>query len=203
MTGLAERLRRSFAANPEVDESPFIPHPELAMDGVALTPAAVLVPIIDAAQPRVLLTVRHAGLRSHAGQVAFPGGRLDPSDDGPVAGALREAWEEVGLPAELVDIVGSARPYATGSGYLITPVVGVIPEGLELTPHEAEVDGLFDVPLEHLLAEVNHLRKTATYEGVERHYYEIDWPYERIWGVTAGLIVNLAPRLRDAIGSSA
>ena len=203
MNSLAERLRRSFAANPETDDGPFIQHPGWTSDAAALIPAAVLVPIIDAVQPRVLLTVRHAGLRAHAGQVAFPGGRLDPGDDGPVAGALREAWEEVGLPAELVDIVGSARPHVTGSGYLITPVVGVIPDGLELTPHEAEVDGLFEVPLEHLLADVNHLRRTATYEGVERHYYEIDWPNERIWGVTAGLIVNLAPRLRDAIGTSA
>ena len=203
MNGLAERLRRSFAANPDVDEGPFVPHLELTGDGDALVPAAVLVPIIDAAQPRVLLTVRHAGLRAHAGQVAFPGGRLDPGDDGPIAAALREAWEEVGLPAALVDVVGSARPYVTGSGYLITPVVGVIPEGLKLAPHEAEVDGLFEVPLDHLLAEVNHLRRTATYEGVERHFFEIDWPNERIWGVTAGLIVNLAPRLRDAIGTSA
>ena len=92
--------------------------------------------------------------------------------------------------------------YPTRSGYLITPVVGVIPDGLALTPHEAEVAGVFEVPLDHLIADANHLPKSGTFNGVERHYYEIDWPAERIWGITAGLIVNLAPRLRDAIGSS-
>jgi 8-oxo-dGTP pyrophosphatase MutT (NUDIX family) len=202
MSGLAERLRRSFAANPDIDVEPFLHYAELAGDAAQLIRAAVLVPIIDATIPRVLLTVRDAGLRSHAGQVAFPGGRIDPDDDGPVGAALREAWEEVGLHADQIDIVGAARAYATGSGYLITPVVGVIPDGLALTPHEAEVAGVFEVPLDHLIADANHLPKSGTFNGVERHYYEIDWPAERIWGITAGLIVNLAPRLRDAIGSS-
>lgn len=203
MSGLAERLRRSFAANPDTDAEPFLHHAELAGDVAQLIGAAVLVPIIDAAIPRVLLTVRDAGLRSHAGQVAFPGGRIDPEDDGPVGAALREAWEEVGLHADQVDIVGTARAYATGSGYLITPVVGVIPDGLALTPHEAEVAGVFEVPLGHLIADAHHLPKSGIFNGVERHYYEIDWPAERIWGITAGLIVNLSPRLRDAIGSRA
>ena len=203
MNKLADRLRRSFADHPDPADTPFVHEALMTRDIASLIRAAVLVPIIDAPEPRVLLTVRHAGLRAHAGQVAFPGGRLDPEDDGPVAAALREAWEEVGLPADRVDIVGTAQAYATGSGYLITPVVGVIPEGLDLIPHEAEVAGLFEVPLDHLFAETNHLQKSAIYEGIERHYYEIDWPQERIWGVTAGLIVNLAPRLRAAIGSPA
>lgn len=203
MSRLAERLRESFAAHSDADAEPFIHYVDLVSDVAALKQAAVLVPIIDAPQPRVLLTVRHADLRAHAGQVAFPGGRIDPTDDGPVAGALREAWEEIGLPAEKVDIVGTARAYATGSGYLITPVIGVIPDGLELTAHEAEVASLFEVPLDHLIAEANHLRRAAIYNDIERHYFEIDWPHERIWGVTAGLIVNLAPRFRVAIGSSA
>ena len=203
MSGLAERLRRSFAANPEGDAEPLLHHSDIIDDIGQLVRAAVLVPIIDAAIPRVLLTVRDAGLRSHAGQVAFPGGRIDPGDDGPVGAALREAWEEVGLPADQVDVIGAARAHATGSGYLITPVVGVIPDGLALTPHEAEVAGLFEVPLDHLIADANHLPRSAIYEGIERHFYEIDWPAERIWGVTAALIVSLAPRLRDAIGSPA
>lgn len=200
MSSLAERLRRSFAAHPEAEAEPFLHHSDLIGDVAQLIRAAVLVPIIDAAAPRVLLTVRHAGLRSHAGQVAFPGGRIDPGDDGPVGAALREAWEEVGLPADQVDVIGPARSYGTGSGYLITPIVGVIPEGLALTPHEAEVAGLFEVPLDHLVAESNHRPNSIIHEGIERHFYEIDWPNERIWGVTAGLIVNLAPRLRDGLG---
>lgn len=198
MSRLADRLRRSLAATPDA-EMPLIQQPGMPVDPARLVSSAVLVPIIDAPQPRVLFTVRHAGLRAHAGQVAFPGGRLDPDDDGPVGGALREAWEEIGLPMEQVEVVGTARSHITGTGYLITPVLGVIPDGLTLTPHEAEVAGIFEVPLNHLLAGANHLRKSAIYEGIERFYYEIDWPEERIWGVTAGLIVNLAPRLRAAM----
>jgi len=203
MTSLAERLRRSFAAHADAELEPFIHYRDLVADIATLKVAAVLVPIIDAPQPRVLLTVRRDDMRSHAGQVAFPGGRLDPEDDGPIEGALREAWEEVGLRADQVDIIGTTRAYVTGTGYLITPVVGVIPEGLALVPHEAEVARVFEVPLEHLVTERNHLRRSAIYNAIERHYFEIDWPHEYIWGVTAGMIVNLAPRLREAIGSAA
>ncbi len=199
MSALARRLRQSFANAPDSQDAPIIEQEGLVGDVRTLVPAAVLMPIIEAPRPRVLFTVRHAGLRAHAGQVAFPGGRLDPDDDGPVEGALREAWEEVSLPPDQVDIVGTARPYATGSGYLITPVSGVIPDGLVLRPHEAEVAGLFEVPLDHLLSDAHHLRKTGTLRGIERHYFEIDWPSERIWGVTAGLIVTIAPRLRAAL----
>ncbi|MBP8233966.1 CoA pyrophosphatase [Rhizorhabdus sp.] len=199
MSALAQRLRQSLADAPDNHDAPIIEQEGLVGDVRKLVPAAVLMPIIEAPRPRVLFTVRHAGLRAHAGQVAFPGGRLDPEDDGPIGGALREAWEEVSLPPEQVNVVGTARPYATGSGYLITPVIGVIPDGLDLRPHEAEVAGLFEVPLDHLLSDAHHLRKTGTLRGIERHYFEIDWPSERIWGVTAGLIVTIAPRLRAAL----
>ncbi|WP_340313138.1 CoA pyrophosphatase [Rhizorhabdus argentea] len=201
MSGLAGRLRGSLAANPEPDGHAPGWVGEQVENLESLSHAAVLVPIIDAPQPRVLMTVRHAGLRAHAGQVAFPGGRIDPSDEGPIAAALREAWEEVGLPPEQVEIVGTTRSHATRTGYLITPVIAVIPDGLDLRPHEAEVSGLFEVPLDILLAEARHLRKSTIFDGIEREYYEIDWPHERIWGVTAGLIVDFAPRLRAAIRS--
>ncbi len=203
MSGLAERLRRSFALYGDEESEPFVHYRDLVADIATLKVAAVLVPIIDAPEPRVLLTVRREDMRSHAGQVAFPGGRLDPEDAGPIEGALREAWEEIGLPPDRVDVIGASRAYATGSGYLITPVVGVIPEGLELIPHEAEVARVFEVPLDHLVTERNHVRRSAVYNDIERHFFEIDWPHEYIWGVTAGLIVNLAPRLREAIGSTA
>lgn len=202
MSPLAERLRSSFA-DPANDHDPLVDDLGKVDDIASLTRAAVLVPIIEAPNPRVLLTVRHEALRAHAGQVAFPGGRLDPEDDGPVGAALREAWEEVRLPSDQVEVIGTARPYATRSGYLITPVVGVIPEGIALHPQEAEVSGLFEVPLDILLAEANHLRRSVIFEGNPRQYYEIDWPDQRIWGVTAGLIVDLAPRLRSALGAAA
>jgi len=202
MTRLADRLRRSFA-DPGSDAGPPVHDAGIVGDVATLTRAAVLVPIIEAPQPRVLLTVRHERLRAHAGQVAFPGGRVDPEDDGPVDAALREAWEEVRLPRNRVEVIGTARAYATRSGYLITPVVGVIPEGIDLHPQEVEVAGVFEVPLDHLLADAHHLRRSAMFEGSERHYYEIDWPDQRIWGVTAGLIVELAPRLRAALGGLA
>ena len=198
MSRLADRLRDSLAASAG-DDAPLVQYPGLDEDLGLLTPAAVLVPIVDAERPRLLLTVRDAALRAHAGQVAFPGGRLDPGDDGPIGGALREAWEEIGLPADQVEIVGAARSHATGSGYLITPVIGVIPDGLALRPHEAEVAAIFEVPLDHLLADANHLQRSGVFKGLERHYFEIAWPDQRIWGVTAGLIVDLAPRLRAAI----
>jgi len=201
VSSLADRLRYSLAAHPERDGHAPGWIGEQVQDLSSLSHAAVLVPIIDAPQPRVLMTVRDAGLRAHAGQVAFPGGRIDPNDEGPIAAALREAWEEVGLPPEQVEIVGTTRSHVTRTGYLITPVIAVIPEGLELRPHEAEVAGLFEVPLDILLAEASHLRKSTVFNGIEHHYYEIDWPHERIWGVTAGLIVDFAPRLRAAIGS--
>jgi 8-oxo-dGTP pyrophosphatase MutT (NUDIX family) len=202
MSTLAERLRQSFA-DADRDPSPLVDEIGQVDDIATLTRAAVLVPIIEAPSPRVLLTVRHEALRAHAGQVAFPGGRIDPEDDGPIGAALREAWEEVRLPSERVQVIGVARSYATRSGYLITPVVGVIPEGIELHPQEDEVSGLFEVPLDILLAEANHLRRSLVFEGNQRHFYEIDWPDQRIWGVTAGLIVDLAPRLRGALGTIA
>lgn len=200
MSPLARRLRESFAVHSDQDVEPLVAYTDLIGDTALLKQAAVLVPIIDAPRPRLLLTVRRDDLRTHAGQVAFPGGRIDPTDDGPIGGALREAWEEIGLRAEDVDIIGATRAHAT-AGYVITPVIGVIPEGLELTPHEAEVAKIFEVPLDHLVAEANHIRKTRLYNDVERQYFEIAWPHELIWGVTAGLIVYLAPRLREVIGS--
>ena len=163
--------------------------------GSTLTPAAVLIPIIDRAEPTVLFTRRTDTLRRHAGQVAFPGGRIDPEDDGPVAAALREAHEEIALPPAEVRVLGTLDPYETGTGYRITPVVGLVTPDLPLVPCESEVAAIFETPLAYLLDPANHQLNEAEWQGRLRRYYAIDWETHHIWGATAGIIVNLARRL--------
>ena len=162
-----------------------------------LKPAAVLIPVILHPEPTVLLTRRTETLRRHAGQVAFPGGRIDAADAGPVAAALREAQEEVGLDPAVVDILGVTDIYETGTGYSITPVLGLVPPGVALTAAEAEVAALFEVPLVHLLDAANHQIRQAEWLGRLRSFYEIPWDGHRIWGATAGMIVNLSRRVRQ------
>jgi 8-oxo-dGTP pyrophosphatase MutT (NUDIX family) len=163
--------------------------------GALLTPAAVLVAITERPEPGVLLTVRNADLRRHAGQIAFPGGRTDPEDADATATALREAQEEIGLPPDQVRVIGTSDLYRTGTGFEITPVVGIIPPDLRLVPHEVEVSAIFEAPLAYLLDQANHARRSGEFRGRVRHYYEIQWGEHRIWGATAGMIVNLAGRL--------
>lgn len=189
---LAERLRAAFAADavlPPLEGD----LPDLRAD--AATPAAVLIAITDRPNPGVLLTVRHERLRTHAGQIAFPGGRLDPGEDS-IGGALREAQEELGLDRSGVDVAGSIARYRTVTGFVITPVVGVIAPDLPLRPHEPEVADWFEAPLAFLIDPANHFRRSALLHGVERHYYEIPWEGRRIWGATAAIIVNLSRRLQ-------
>ena len=160
-----------------------------------LVPAAVLVPIIPAPQPRLLLTTRTSHLRNHAGQVAFPGGRIDETDDGPIMAALREANEEVGLLPNAVEVLGLSDPYRTGTGYQVQPVVGLLPEYLDLKLNPAEVADTFEVPLDYVLDPVNHILREAEWNGRMRRYYAIEWEGRMIWGATAGMLVNLSGRL--------
>lgn len=159
------------------------------------TPAAVLVAITDRPEPGVILTVRREHLRTHAGQVAFPGGRIDPGEDA-IAAALREAQEEILLDPASVEVIGTIEAYRTVTHYRVTPVIGVIPPALPLEPHEHEVADWFEAPLRHLLDPRNQLRQSALFQGRTRHYYEIMWEGRRIWGATAAMIVNLSRRLQ-------
>lgn len=172
---------------------------DFAPDGAAtatlLTPAAVLIAVTDQPEPGVLLTRRTTTLRRHAGQVAFPGGRIDPDDAGPVAAALREAHEEIALAPHAVQVLGPTDTYETGTGYHITPVLGLIPPGLPLVAAADEVAALFEVPLAFLLDPRNHELRQAEYQGRTRSFYVIAWPEHEIWGATAAMIVNLARRL--------
>jgi 8-oxo-dGTP pyrophosphatase MutT (NUDIX family) len=189
MSDLAERLRAALEAGQGTSGRDDYPHEVDRMD------AGVLVAITDRAEPGVILTRRHAHLRRHPGQIAFPGGRADAEDASIVETALREAEEEIGLPRARVAIVGVSDSYHTGSGFDITPVLGVVPPDLPLVPHEAEVADVFEVPLRFLLDRGNHARQTMEHEGRMRSYHEIHWGERNIWGATAGMIVNLANRL--------
>jgi 8-oxo-dGTP pyrophosphatase MutT (NUDIX family) len=164
-------------------------------------PASVLIAITDRPEPGVILTLRQANMRRHAGQIAFPGGRIDDDDESPTAAALREAWEEVGLEPADVALVGTMPPYRTGSGYRIIPVIGVVAPDLPLTPHEAEVAAVFEVPLAFLIDTANHVLSSRIFDGRERQFHVIEWQDRRIWGITAALIVNLSRRLQGLVTS--
>lgn len=161
-----------------------------------LTPAAVLVAVTDRPNPGVILTQRTETMRKHAGQVAFPGGRIDPGEDA-ITAALREAEEEIALPREQVELIGPADRYVTVTGFQVTPIIGVVPPDLPLAPSAAEVADWFEAPFDFLLDPANHREREVDWQGRRRRYYEIMWQDRRIWGATAAMIVNLARRLRD------
>ena len=189
---LADRLRAGLAADPngELLAGDMVEH-----DPARGIPAAVLIAVTDRPEPGVILTVRREDLRTHAGQIAFPGGRIDDGEDA-IAAALREAHEEILLDPKSVDVVGAVEPYRTVTDYRVTPVLGVIPPDLPLEPHEREVADWFEAPLGYILDPSNQARRSALFQGSERHYYEIDWNGRRIWGATAAMIVNLSRRLK-------
>lgn len=162
-----------------------------------LIPAAVLVPVILSEQPGVLLTKRTPHLKAHAGQVSFPGGRIDPGDTGPEDAALREAWEEIGLQRRSVEVLGRLADYATGTGYRITPVLSVLPPGLRYQPSEEEVEAVFELPISVLLDPDAPRRQRQHVRGEWREYWVWPHPDHYIWGATAAILVHLAQRLRQ------
>jgi 8-oxo-dGTP pyrophosphatase MutT (NUDIX family) len=159
----------------------------------ALRPAAVLVPLIDRADGMtVLLTQRTAHLSAHAGQISFPGGRIEEQDADAVAAALRETEEEVGLPRELVSVIGRLDTYITGTGFEITPIVGIVAPSYTLTIDPYEVAEAFEVPLAYILDKRNHNRQERESAGRTRVFFVLPYEGRNIWGATAGMLVNLA-----------
>ncbi|NWK95158.1 CoA pyrophosphatase [Sphingobium lactosutens] len=193
---LAERLRAALEEGHRREMLPLsdVRDPRI-VDDVALAPAAVLVAITDRSEPGLILTERATTLRKHAGQIAFPGGRVDESDADEVAGALREAQEEIALPPDEVQIIGTSDRYHTFTGFDIIPVLGVIPPDLPLHAQEGEVASWFELPLAFALDPANRVKREVEFAGAMRHYYEIFWQDRRIWGITAAILANLSRRL--------
>lgn len=184
-------LRRRFAAGRAVA-------PVATGDGhlwrqtEELRPAAVLVPLVRRpAGLTILLTQRTDHLYDHAGQISFPGGRSEVHDESPAATALRETFEEIGLPQSHVEVLGSLPEYTTVTGYHVTPVVGLVSAPPALSLDAFEVAEAFEVPLAFLLDPVNHQRNTLQYQGRTRHYYAMPFENRYIWGATAGMLMNL------------
>ena len=195
---LADRLRNALETGHGIDTVLLTgDHRDPELDqSVPLMNAAVLVAVTDRPEPGVILTQRTDTLSRHPGQVAFPGGRIDPGDSGAIDAALREAEEEIALPRDRVIVIGEADRYRTVTGFEVTPVIGIVPPDLVLVPSAAEVAQVFEVPLDFVLDAANHVEATVEWQGRNRHYYEITWDGHRIWGATAAMIVNLSRRLR-------
>jgi 8-oxo-dGTP pyrophosphatase MutT (NUDIX family) len=162
---------------------------------VASRPAAVLVPVVDRPTPTVILTLRTADLASHAGQIAFPGGKIDPDDASPLGAALREAQEEIGLAPALVEPLGYLDLYLTFSGFRIVPTVARVAPGYALNLNKSEVSEAFEVPLAFLMGPQNHQRHSRDWRGITRQYYAMPYEDRYIWGVTAGILRNLYERI--------
>jgi 8-oxo-dGTP pyrophosphatase MutT (NUDIX family) len=190
VAGLRERLGRPSPARSVYGDD------GAGREEAGVTPAAVLVPIV--AHPdglTVLFTRRTVHLKAHSGQVSFPGGRAEPGDPSIEFTALREAEEEIGLPARRVEVLARLPEYFTRTGFRVTPVVGLIQPPLDLVPDSREVDEVFEVPLAFILDSANHQRATRELNGRTVGYYVIEHDGRTIWGATAGMLVNLYRQL--------
>jgi 8-oxo-dGTP pyrophosphatase MutT (NUDIX family) len=198
------RERLTFDISPALtDPDAPVPRGDHDLDPVIRTiadirpirPAAVLIPVVDHEEPTVLLTLRTAALPSHGGQVAFPGGKIDPDDETPMAAALREAEEEIGLDRGHVEPLGYLDLYLSGTGFRIVPTVARVTPGFTLKVNPGEVEDVFEVPLAFLMGPENHQRHSREWRGMMRTYYAMPFGERYIWGVTAGILRNLYERL--------
>jgi len=158
-------------------------------------PAAVLIPVVDHPQPTVLLTQRSVHLAEHAGQISFPGGKIDATDASPLDTALREAFEEIGLGREFIEPIGYLDLYGTGFGFRILPTLARVRPGFKLVVNHSEVDDAFEVPLAFLMNPENHQVHSKEFRGMERSYYAMPFAERYIWGATAGILRVLYERI--------
>ncbi len=196
-----EQLRKALTFVPPQESGEFDLNPD-RRHLMSATPkeAAVLVPILDhgpnyGSALTVLFTRRTETLSSHAGQVSFPGGRIDPGDASPGDAALREAHEEIGLPASHVDLIGALPSYQTGSGYRIQPIVGLVAPDFSRVPQPAEVAEIFELSLADVLNPANHQIETRTWKDMDIRFYVIPVGGQRVWGATAAILVSLSRQL--------
>jgi 8-oxo-dGTP pyrophosphatase MutT (NUDIX family) len=162
-----------------------------------LRDAGVLIAVMAGDVPRVLLTKRASGLKHHPGQIAFPGGKVDPADDGPIGAALRETEEEVGLPRGAVEVLGTLPTHETVTGYVVTPVIGWIGEPFAPVPEAGEVAEVFAVPFVHVTDPERFVIQSRMWRGTPRRYYAVPWGPYYIWGATARMLRVLADRMRE------
>jgi 8-oxo-dGTP pyrophosphatase MutT (NUDIX family) len=168
---------------------------EIVAQEQPIRPAAVLIPVVAREEPTVLLTQRSAHLNDHAGQIAFPGGKIDVTDASPLDAALRETQEEIGLGRDFIDPIGYLDLYGTGFGFRILPTVARVNPGFNLRVNEAEVDDVFEVPLAFLMNPANHQVHSKEFRGMERSYYAMPFAERYIWGATAGILRVLYERI--------
>ena len=177
---------------PRLGDDDLNPTARMIPEGEAPTPAAVLVPLVERADGlHLLLTERQPHLRRHAGQIAFPGGRIDGAHETPLEAALRENQEETGIQPAFVEPLGFLDSYITSTNYSVVPAVALLRPGFTVTPHDAEVKDVFEVPLAFLMDPAHHERHSRDWQGHLRYYYAMPWQGRYIWGATAGMIRNL------------
>lgn len=193
MSELYRQLSTAYAEGHALEVSGLMSDAHFA-EVASSTPAAVLIAVTDRPHPGVILTQRPRDMRDHPGQVAFPGGKIDPGEDA-ISAALREAEEELAMPREAVRVIGATDEYHTGTGFCVTPVLGVVPPDLDFAPNPGEVEAWFEAPLELLLTRANWTERDVFWRGAQRQYLEMDYDGYRIWGVTAAIIANLSLRI--------
>jgi len=193
MSALYDHLSQLFERGHERDIPDLLSDARFAQAG-RTADAAVLIAVTDKSEPGVILTQRPRDMRDHPGQVAFPGGKIDPGEDA-IAAALREAEEELSLPSSHVRVIGQTDRYLTGTGFNVTPVLGVVPPDLDLSPNPTEVEAWFEAPLKLLLERQHWSTQEVFWRGETRRYLELHYEGFRIWGVTAAIIANLARRI--------